>query len=194
MSILKRNPHPSNNYPIKDETREVTWSGDFSTSPPYQNLLDQSEDQEVTQGRVNRSKHSRTNSTIQRTCDRHVITSWGVYIWGPSSLYSPSHSSLYPHRNHPNKPSKRITSLILGFTALNWYLLVSWFSPFSNLFLPKSQAPTLVHSTHDMFSLSPFHTIFILSFTPPFTLSSYSVISDIKDKSGLFGLLGDSYP
>ena len=59
-------------------------------------------------------------------------------------------------------------------------------------FLPKSQAPTLVHSTHDMFSLST--QSFILSFTPPFILSSYSVISDIKDKSGLFGLLGDSYP
>jgi len=36
---------------------------------PHQNLLDQSEDQEVTQGKVNRSKHSRTNSTIQE----HVI-------------------------------------------------------------------------------------------------------------------------
>jgi len=36
---------------------------------PYQNLLDQSENQEVTQGKVNRSKPSRTNSTIQE----HVI-------------------------------------------------------------------------------------------------------------------------
>ena len=56
---------------------------------------------------------------------------------------------------------------------------MSRFSPFSNLFLPKSQAPTLVHSTHDIFSLSPFYTILILS--------SYSAISDIKDKSSLFG-------
>jgi len=31
----------------------------------HQNLLNQSEDQELTQGRVNRRKHSRTNSAIQ---------------------------------------------------------------------------------------------------------------------------------
>jgi len=39
---------------------------------PYQNSLDQSEDQEVTKGRVNRSKHSRTNSTIRVLSRREV--------------------------------------------------------------------------------------------------------------------------
>jgi len=35
------------------------------------------------------------------------------------------------------------------------------FTPFS---LSKSQAPTLVHSTHDMFSLSLSYTVFIVSY------------------------------
>jgi len=47
------------------------------------------------------------------------------------------------------------------------------FPPFS---FSKSQAPTLVHSTHDMFSLSLPYMVFILSylfpFTPSFILSS----------------------
>ena len=43
----------------------------------------------------------------------------------------------------------------------------------------KSQVPTFIHSTHDMFSLFPY-TILILSYL---ILSSYSVISDIKDNS-----------
>jgi len=68
------------------------------------------------------------------------------------------------------------------------------FCRFSNISLPKSQAPTLVHSTHGMFSLSL--STQSLSYLLPhlFFLSSYSVILDIKDKSGLFGLLGDLYP
>jgi len=48
------------------------------------------------------------------------------------------------------------------------------FRHFPNISLPKSQAPTLIHSTHDMFSLSTRSLPYLLPHL--FILSSYSVI------------------
>ena len=63
---------------------------------PHQNLLDQSEDQEVTQGKVNRSKHSRTNNTIQE----HVIDMWSraeEYIYEAPVASTPHLTLLCTH-------------------------------------------------------------------------------------------------
>ena len=60
----------------------------------------------------------------------------------------------------------------------------------------KSQAPTLVHSTHDMFSLFPFLTqslYYLISHSTFYLIFLFGHFG-YQGQFSLFGMLGDSYP
>jgi len=157
--------------------------------------------------------HSTTQPLPPAPPNHHIIMSFdgsfdNVFgaVYGESSTISPSHGKASAHTpaSHPQGHQTPKPPCTTGFPCqpvtptvkfnVNQYQLhrgdcflpychdFRHFPPFS---LPKSQAPTFVHSTHDILSLFFLTTDFILSYlfllSHPFILSSQLVISDIRD-------------